>query len=257
MPRFPVLVLFVAVSFAQTAGDLFNKPPADVDQALRARITEFYTLHVKGDFRKAEALVAEETKDLFYNAEKTKYLSFEISRIEYSSNFTRAKATVLLEQIIRMPMFPDTPFKVPTPSRWKLVDGKWYWYMDLEALRETPFGKMSPGPDRAPGTLPAPGAVPTTTPDWILNEVKLDKQSVSLRAGESEEVAVTNGAPGPMSISVAGKVPGIDVKFDRTDLKAGEKALLTLRAGNDARSGVLSIRVEQTGEMLPIQITVK
>jgi hypothetical protein len=157
-----------------------------------------------------------------------------------------------------MPFFPDTPMKVPTPTTWKLVDGKWYWYVDLESLRQSPFGKMTPGPTKASGQAPSPTAIPAGVPDWIFNQVKLDKQSVSLvRAGESEEVAIANGAPGMMSLSVAGKVPGVDAKFDHTDLKSGEKAVLTLRAGKDAKPGVLGILVEQTGEVLSIQVTVK
>jgi hypothetical protein len=45
-----------------------SAPPAEasrpeVDQALRARIGEFYPDHVGGKFRQAEALVAEETED--------------------------------------------------------------------------------------------------------------------------------------------------------------------------------------------------
>src|ERR1039457_5201786 len=100
MFRFILLATFATVSFAQDAGDAFNKPPADVDKALRARIAELFDLHVKGEFRKAETLVAQDTKDLYYNSNKTKYLSFEIGRIQYSDNFTRAQASVLCEQYI-------------------------------------------------------------------------------------------------------------------------------------------------------------
>src|SRR5271157_484849 len=145
MLRFFLLTLFATGSFAQNAGDLFNKPPADVDQALRGRIAEFYDLHVKGEFRKAEALVADDTKDIYYSSNKTKYVSFEIGRIDYSDNFTRAKATVLCEQYIMLPGFMGKPMKVPIPSNWKQVDGAWYWYVDPESLRVTPFGKMTPG----------------------------------------------------------------------------------------------------------------
>src|SRR5262245_19656348 len=102
--RFPlVLLLSVGVLCAQNTADLFNKPPAKVDKALRARISEFYDDHVKGDFRKAEPLVAEDTKNFFYSQNKPKYLSYDISRIEYSDNFTKAKATVLCEQYVMMP----------------------------------------------------------------------------------------------------------------------------------------------------------
>src|SRR6185503_11638050 len=98
MLRLAFFALLTPAIYAQNPADLFNKPPADVDQALRARITEFYQYHVKQQFRQAEALVAEDTKEFFYTHNKPQYLSFEIARIEYSENFTRAKATMLTEQ---------------------------------------------------------------------------------------------------------------------------------------------------------------
>ena len=256
MLRFTLLAVFAVGSFAQNAGDAFNKPPADVDEALRARITEFFDLHVKGEFRKAEALVAEDTQDLYYSSSKTKYVSFEIGRIDYSENFTRAKATVLCEQYIMLPGFLGKPMKIPIPSTWKLVDGTWYWYVDPESLRMTPFGKMNPGTAResAPKTIPA---IPTTVPDYIYEQVKADKASVSLKVGESEQVTVTNSAPGTMNISVTGSLPGVEVKLDRTVLNTGEKAVLTFQASNEAQSGVLSIQVEQTNQVIPIQVAIK
>ena len=258
MLRFILLAIFVTGSFAQNAADLFNKPPADVDQALRARVTAFYDLHVKGEFRKAEALVAEDTKDFYYSSNKTQYISYEIGRIDYSENFTRAKVTVLTEQYIMLPGFMGRPIKIPIPSTWKVVDGTWYWYVDPESLRMTPFGKMSPGP--APGTASATKSIPeipTTVPDFIYKLVKADKASVTLQAGESGQVTITNSAPGPMNISLTGSVPGVEVKLDRTVLKAGENAVLTMRAGDSAQSGVLSIQVAQTNQVIPIQVAIK
>ena len=258
MFRFILLALFAAGSFAQNAGDVFNKPPADVDQALRARITTFYDLHVKGEFRKAEALVAEDSQEIYYNGSKTKYLSFEIVRIDYSDNFTRAKATVVCEQHIMLPGFMGLPMKIPMPSTWKLVDATWYWWVDPESLRATPFGKATPGParDSASAAKPMP-VIPTTVPDYIYNQVKADKASVTLKTGESGQVTITNGAPGPMNISLTGSVPGVEVKLDRSLLNAGEKAILTIRAGNDAKPGVLTIQVEQTNQVIPIQVAIQ
>lgn len=253
-----MLAILATGSFAQNAGDAFNKPPADVDQALRARIAAFYDLHVKGEFRKVEALVAEDSKDLYYDSNKTKYLSYDIGRIEYFDNFTRAKATVLCEQYVMLPGFLGKPLKIPMPSAWKLVDGTWYWYVDPESLSMTPFGKASSG--SAQGSAPATKSIPeipTTVPDSIYKQVKADKTSVSLKAGESEQVTITNSALGTINISLMGSVPGVEVKLDRTVLNTGEKAVLTLQAGADAKPGVLSIQVEQTNQVIPIQVAVK
>jgi hypothetical protein len=240
--------------FAQTPADLFNRPPADVDKALRARITEFYQDHVDGKFRQAESLVAEDTKDFFYSGNKPKYLSFEITRIDYSEGYTRAKAILLCEQFVLMPGFTDKPLKVPTPSTWKLVDGQWYWYIDPEQLNQTPFGKMKAGSGSAPGkpVIPKPEEM-----NFIFNLVKADKAAVSLAAGGTEQVTISNTAQGPMSLSLSGAPDGVEVKLDHVDLNAGEKAVLSLRAGTDAKPGVLIVRVDQTNQVIPISISIK
>ena len=258
MFRSILLAIFATASLAQNAADVFNKPPADVDQALRARIAAFYDLHVKGEFRKVEALVAEDSQDLYYNSTKTQYLSFEIGRIDYSENFTRAKATVMCEQYIMLPGFLGKPMKVPSPSTWKLVDGTWYWFVDPESLRVTPFGKSAASAprDSTPQARTIP-AIPTTVPDFIFKQVKADKASIALKVGESERVTISNSAPGPMNISLTGSVPGVEVKLDRTVVNAGEVAVLTVQAGGDAKSCVLSIRVEQTNQVIPIQVVIK
>src|SRR5947209_11732800 len=117
MFRISALALIAAgLSLAQNPDNPFDRPPANVDRALRERITQFYQYHVDREFKKAEALVADDTKKFFYSNNKPAYLSFEISRIEYSDGFKRAKATVLCEQYIMAPGFAGTPHKVPTPS---------------------------------------------------------------------------------------------------------------------------------------------
>ena len=247
------LLVCSAYCFAQAPADLFNKPPADVDRALRARISEFYQDHVDGKFRQADALVAEDTKDFYFASNKPKYLSFEIQRIDYSEGFTRAKATILCEQYVMMPGFANKPLKVPTPSTWKLVDGQWYWYVDQNALRQTPFGTMQPGPGAQSGLPAVPSGKDMA---FIFTQVKADKSVVSLKPGIEEQVTITNGAQGQVSLELTGKVPGVEVKLDRMNLAAGEKAILRLRASNDAKPGVLSLRVEQTNQVIPIQVKI-
>jgi hypothetical protein len=257
MSRLFALFICAAACFAQSPADLFNRPPEDVDRALRARITEFYQDHVEGKFRQAEALVAEDTKDYYYSANKTKYLSFEIRKIDYSEGFTRAKALVMCEQYIMMPEFNNKPMKVPTGSTWKLVDGQWYWYVDQNALRQTPFGKMTPGPNPK-------GVAPTLPPlpnleqmeKLFSQQVKIDKNSVNLKPGEAEQVTVTNGSQGIITVELTGEIPGVDVKLDKMDIPAGQKAVVTLRAGAGAKPGVLSLQVEQTSQVFSVQVNI-
>jgi len=255
MLRFPILPFVAIACFAQNPADLFNKPPAEVDQALRERMTEFFDLHVKKQFRKAEELVAEDTKDFFYSHDKPAYLSFEIKDITYSENFTKAKATVLCEQRVMLPGFADKPVKFPIPSTWKVENGKWVWYVDQEALRQSPFGKMTAGPN-ASGAPGLPASIPSDF-SFILKQVRVEKDSLELKQGETAQVTITNSAPGQMNIALVEVPQGVQAKLDHGDLKAGEKVALTLRAGDQPASGVIRIRVAQTDEILPIQIVVK
>jgi hypothetical protein len=39
-------------------------------------------------------------------------------------------------------------------------------------------------------------------------------------------------------------------------MKIGESATLTLQAGQDAKPGQINVKVEQTGVLIPLQITI-
>src|ERR1039457_7096066 len=90
--RIAIGALLAAACFAQTAPPEPLTPPADVDQALRARINEFYGLLLKKDFRKAEVLIADDTKDYYYGIGKPDFTKYELLEIHYSDNFTHAIA---------------------------------------------------------------------------------------------------------------------------------------------------------------------
>ena len=161
---------------AQKPADLFTKAPPEVDEALRARVAKFYQAHMDGKPRRAEELVAEDTKDQFYNARKPAYLSFQIIKIDYTDNFTKATVTTLVETIIAALGFTDKPVKVPLPSFWKLENGQWWWYIDPEKVNMTPFGKMgvAPGTSTAPNAaLPDGGKGPDVAA--VVNQVRADK----------------------------------------------------------------------------------
>src|ERR1019366_6761186 len=210
MYRFAWFALFAALAFGQSNDPFQPKPPAKVDAALRARVQEFFDLHVKGQYRKAEELVAEDTKDFFYTGNKPKYISFEITRIDYSEKFTKAKVTVVCEQNVMMLGYTG-PMKVPAPSTWKLENGKWYWYVDQDALLNTPWGRMKPGPFPEKGTAPPPSlaSIPTSA-DFLYKLIRLDKTAVQLKAGESAEGTIASGAPGPVMLSVPADLPGVE-----------------------------------------------
>ncbi len=250
MPRLVLLALFAAALSAQSPA-----PPAKVDKALRARVSEFYRYGMANKFRDAEKLVAQDSRDTFYNSNKTTCLSFEIQTIEYDAKFTRAHVLVLCEQTIMMPGFAGRAFKLPNGSTWKLDKGKWFWFVDPNAPVQTPFGAIKPSQSvgKAPGS---PADIPTT-PDFALNKVTVDRQSVEVKRGESAELTFTNSAPGTMNVSI-GRIPtGLEVTPQRAALPRAGQAVFTIKAGPDAADATLEFEVEPTGESILVKATIK
>src|SRR5215203_3723879 len=137
-----------AVLVGQTqATDVFDKAPPELDNALRARVAKFFQAHVDAKFRQAEEVIAEDSKDFFYNMEKQKYFGFEIVRINYSENFTKATVVTGVEVEWRSPRVGVMRVKPPLTSLWKLENGQWYWYVVPQKDWDTPWGRMNPGPD--------------------------------------------------------------------------------------------------------------
>jgi hypothetical protein len=163
MLRLSTLLLFATALCAQTARTAAEPPaPHGVDQALRARVTQFLNYHITGEFRKAEALVAEDSKDVFYNRSKPRYMSCKgITSIHYSENFTKAYVTAMCAlPVVIQPSdnelqsdstaLPWAAPTVPLPSMWKVERGKWCWYVDKDLDRRSPFGTMPMVPTGQP-----------------------------------------------------------------------------------------------------------
>ncbi len=258
MKRLLSVAFCCALLAGQEAGDLFRKAPPEVDAALRGRINKFFQAHVDGKFRQAEALVAEDTKDFFYNSNKPRYLSFEIKSIDYSDNFTRARATIIGEMTVPIMGFADKPMKIPFPAYWKIENGEWFWYVDEEMLRRTPFGVMKPG------GKPGSGGLPASLPDTksIMEQVKVDKSSIRLLAGResSDQIVISNAMPGPISVTVAGTAAGLTVSPQSFDLKAAAKETIRFTAseGNHLPAGGfgLEIRTQPLNQVFPVQVLV-
>src|SRR5207249_3733772 len=153
-----------------------------------------------------------------------------IRSIDYSENFTRAKALMICLTVIPLPGFND-PMKVPFASNWVIENGKWCWHVNPEAQNASPMGPMVPGPPSIGPAPPIPGD-DSSLRDMVrsvLSLVQTDRQSVSLKPGESAVINVANTAPGIMNLSVVGSLAGIEAKLGKTSLGANEKTTLTIR----------------------------
>jgi hypothetical protein len=238
--------------------DYFDKAPPDVDDALRARIAGFYQAHVDKKFRQADQYVAEDTKDFYYEANKPTYISFKIDKIMYSDHFTKAKAIVTCKMHVIVG-FIDQIAMVPTPSTWKVETGQWYWYVDQKAGRDTPFGHWSPK-GTSTGTLPSMAGAPDV--QTVMRSVQADKKSVKLSATESSSEQVTLSTKMAVSLEVESpKLSGLEATLDRTSLKAGEQAKLTIHfeppENAPARNTQILVRVSPTNQVIPILLAIK
>src|SRR5271166_2023440 len=88
-----LLLLSGFLGLAQNPADQADKAPPAVDEALRARVSQYYQAFMSGKFKDAYTLVADDSQDAFLVADKDQYKSCETLNVRYSDNFM--KATVL------------------------------------------------------------------------------------------------------------------------------------------------------------------
>ena len=264
MYRFLSTLLVASTLLAQTPSQTLDKPPQDIDDALRARIKQFYDYHLAAKYRQAEKLVAEESKDDFYVLSKPELKNFTIGNVEYFENFTKAKVVIIGAMPVLLPMAGGKIMDMPFASYWKTEDGTWYWYYNKEVARVTPFGVTKLPQDSTPGSGPtALPAAPNVSLAEIQSALKIDRTRIDLIDGKPETVRITNTLPGPASLSVACPyVPieqtGITATFDKKDLKGNETAVLTLTADPKATTGRLPlvINVSPTNQVLSLTINI-
>lgn len=258
------LFVFCALSLgAQSPPEGLESAPPPVEQALRARVNQFFQAYIDGKWRVAEQLVAEDSIDAFLGADKQRLQSFEIVKTHYFDNFSRAEIVVLTR---REWLIQGRRMVVPMPvtTFWKVVDGQWYWYTPPQsATRNSPFGVMAPGPADSKATTRVLPADPTAAAASILDQVKIDKTEVRLSSYEpsGDEVTVTNAMPGKVTLRADTDlgVPGFILKLEKTELNAGEKCKLLLNMDPKDRrpKPTVTVRlwVAPLEKMIPIRVT--
>ena len=273
--------LFLAATglmmWAQDPADLFEKAPPPIDEALRARVDQFYKAYMAGKFREAYPLVAEDSQDAFLESSKDTYKGCETLKIRYSENFT--KATVLESCKGEWRWHGQTiPTTMPLTTSWKVVDGKWFWTYVKPTYAPNPFSptgfvRIPDEKEIAAGTRPVGPQVPTDPRAFargVLSEVIVDPPMVTLRTFESShaEVRVRNTMPGTISISVDNlPQPGLKVIPAKTQLEANEETVVSfdyrvddavIACGDCAKrlegSGTANIRIQPTNQVLPVTI---
>jgi len=228
--------LTAAALFAQDA--LTRTAPPEIDEALRGRLTAFYTHFQRGEFRQAEQFVDEDSKDLFYGAKKNRILGFVISGIEYDEDFRGAKALVACKTII--PMLGSVPLSVPITSQWRFIDGDWLMHLverrpateaeNPEGDFSSPFGPMSFTQTAAePGAAPqGPAGPPTIAALRNMYKVSATELRFQGAAKSARTISIKNMAQGQLAVKrYTREIPGIEILIEPESVGPGEEASVT------------------------------
>jgi len=257
-----LLLGLLPLALSQPASDLFEKAPPQVDKALRVRVTLFYQAQVDGKFRLADTVVHEDSKDAFFVADKEQYKGFDIIKINYSDNFTKASVVTAVQKSFFMPGAGKIPVTMPMTTFWKLDQGEWWWYVDADVggARNTPFGAMKPG-EETDKSSPFYKLEHMPSAAEITSQIKINKTTVTLDCdgGSSDEIVVSNGMPGPIQLRLAAdKLEGFSAKLESTDVAGKQKGrvLFTCAAGSDLGGKTASalLVLLPTNQQVPIKI---
>ena len=247
-PKFTVLFCFTLILEAAA-------PPPEVDSALKARVQEFYQLMVDHKFREGEQMVADDSKDFYYDAKKPEIKSFSIGKVEYSSDSLSAKVTIQAKVDVLFPGAGPQTFDMPSTSNWKMEGDKWCWFVDKEALLQTPFGKASPS---SPDSKANSGALPRIVTS-LASAVTVDRSQIRFDAArpQKEVIVVKNALPGPVTIEKGFPVPGIDVSIAKSSLAANESAEVTISPieGASERPDSFALIVKPLNQKISISIS--
>lgn len=235
-------------------------PAAAVDPAtaLRARAQEFFDLQVAKKYRQAEGMVAEDTKDFYYNGNKINIKKFVIEKVELLDNNTRGKVTMKSTSTLIVPVAGPVDLDSESTSSWKFENGQWMYHVD--DVIETPFGPMKRQPEGGTGASPLSVLDKQKKPDVaeIRSLVKLDRNAVVLTAGKpTQDVTVLSDLPGEVDLSLsADQYAGFKVEIQKTRLAKGEKSTVQVTStGNGKTGGIVRVLVSPLGTELDIQVT--
>jgi len=231
---------------------------AAAEAALRARAEQFFQLQVDKKYRQAEALVAEDSKDAYYDDKKFSIKSFTIEKVELLDGNAKARVTIKAKVTVLLPAQAPIEIEAPSTSQWKLDNGQWAYYVE-QGVVETPFGKLDPRKSvPAIPPLDKSGKAPDRAALQAL--VKVDRNSVVLTSEEpTQTVTVSNDLPGAIDLVLAGnQIEGVSADLQAKHLEAGEKTTLKLSAKDGgSHAGVVSILVAPLNTQLDIQVTTR
>jgi hypothetical protein len=249
------------VAAATTAWAQQQSPEATkAEVELRARVSQFFQLQVDKKYRQAESMVADDSKDGYYDGPKYNIKYFKIDRIEMLDGNTHAKVIIKGGVTLAMPAAGGAvELDAPATSLWKLENGQWFYYLDQDAALVTPFGKLTPGTQAANSLAPPRfGKAPDIAA--LRNAVRADRTAVLMTADAPRQtVTISNGLPGAIDIQLDGNSPeGFSVEIEKKHLEANETTQIRFAAWDRApHSSVVRFNVVPLNTTIEIQLTSK
>jgi hypothetical protein len=232
---------------------------AEAEATLRARVEEFFQLQVDKKYRPAEALVGDDTKDLYYNGNKFNIDSFSIQKIELLDDNTRSKVTIKTKVRRAVPGMGIVDFDAPATTLWKLENGQWVYYIDQAAALETPFGRVEAQKGNGAPSPTTAMANKLANLSELRNLVKVDRNSVDLSLnGPPQTVTVSNELPGGVDLELqVGKIAGLSAELEKKHIEAGEKTVIRFRAtGKDTGGGTVHLIVSPIAAQVDIRVKI-
>jgi len=255
-------LLFPAVAITAWAQQT-SPATAEAEKALRDRVQQFYQFQVDKKYRQAEGMVAEESKDDYYNGRKPDIRGFEIVKVQFQDDGDTKALVTIKAKVLTLALGAAQVFDFASPTYWKLENGQWCWYIPAETKMATPFGTINTGTLGGARKLDTTGQAPGTieAPDFaaLRAKVTIDRESVQLDAkGPDQAVTITNGLPGPLDLMVdphVKQIRGLSFEIDKTRLESGEKVTLHLRlTGREKISDTVRITASQVNRVFEIQV---
>jgi hypothetical protein len=262
LPRLALILVAPLALIAQTPEYPLTESaaPAEVVQELRDRVNQFFQFHVGTINRKAIDLVAEDTKDYYFSSGKVQFLGFKLSGMDFSKDLQKASVRLETTQNWQVQEL-STVVTTPVLTTWKVEEGKWVFYIDVQANMRTviPMG-TSAAPPSKPASLTNPDGTLNLPKDFaepqrlaaqaeaILSQSGLDKDAVTFTAGKAgvEQVTFHNGFNGQVSLQLTGdpRVPGLNIALDNVDPARAEDAHLKISYQPPAGSEISAVTSE-------------
>jgi hypothetical protein len=251
--------------------------PPEVDQALRARVTQFYSANISGKWRDAFQVVADDMQNEYLAASKDTYDRCDTIKITYSDNFTKATVRENCHGEYRWHN-THIPATIPLTSTWKVVDGQWFWYYLKPTEVMTPWGLSTIPPDdpKTPGSSAVNTKIetvlkdPATMAKEILGQIKVDKKEIRLLGYETsrDELHISNTMPGTISVQITcAPVPGFRIKQASPDIGPKETSAIVFEYDTEEAKKqcgdcyklpkpklTATIRIDPTAQVFPVRI---